>query len=133
MQVNGAGEGVVSSTPQLVSETVAAPLLQSQSQLAIGPLSSSSGPSTQQPAGAPQLQQQKPKSKLQLDKEEVIRRAKERKTFLEAELKKVKLQLWECTIEQGGLHHVLGHYQDKERKRKAVADDGGDEDMLSKA
>ncbi|EAU85385.2 hypothetical protein CC1G_07079 [Coprinopsis cinerea okayama7 len=55
------------------------------------------------------------KSNIPAQKEEVVRRVKERKAQLEAELKKVKLQLWETTIEQGALNHVLQHYQEKDQ------------------
>ncbi|KAJ3540451.1 hypothetical protein NMY22_g4288 [Coprinellus aureogranulatus] len=67
----------------------------------------------QQPTAAP-----KQKSTIASQKEDLIRRVKERKTLLELELNKVKLQLWETTIEQGALHHVLGHYQEKEKRQK---------------
>ncbi|KAF5342382.1 hypothetical protein D9611_001853 [Ephemerocybe angulata] len=55
------------------------------------------------------------KTTLSEQKEDLIRRVRERKAMLEAELKKVKLQLWEATVEQGALHHVVGQLQEKEK------------------
>jgi len=53
---------------------------------------------------------------LQQEKSDVIRRVKARKAELEAELERVKLTLWETTIEHGGLTHVLQGFQEQERQ-----------------
>ncbi|TFK28123.1 hypothetical protein FA15DRAFT_678546 [Coprinopsis marcescibilis] len=73
------------------------------------------GPDVRPPRAAPSNPQPTTKSST-LQKEEAVKKVKDRKAQLEAELKKVKLQLWETTIEQAGLNHVLQHYQEKERQ-----------------
>lgn len=45
-----------------------------------------------------------------LNKEEILRRANERRAQLKAELDRVRTQLWETTIEQGVLVHLVKHY-----------------------
>ncbi|RXW25503.1 hypothetical protein EST38_g306 [Candolleomyces aberdarensis] len=118
LQSAGAGGGDAMCVDG-VEANVVSPVLQQEPELVVASLQFAAGPSSSSSSHPVEPhQQQKQKSKLQLEKEEVIRRAKEKKAFLEAELKKVKLQLWECTIEQGGLHHVLGHYQEQEKERK---------------
>ncbi|RDB26140.1 hypothetical protein Hypma_006571 [Hypsizygus marmoreus] len=45
-----------------------------------------------------------------LNKEDILRRAAERKKLLQEELNRVKTQLWETTIEQGVLAHLSKQY-----------------------
>jgi hypothetical protein len=45
-------------------------------------------------------------SSSQASKEEVLRRGHERKRRLEEELQRVRLQLWETTVEQAALSHL---------------------------
>ncbi|TFY82111.1 hypothetical protein EWM64_g1902 [Hericium alpestre] len=40
------------------------------------------------------------------NKQDIIRRAKERRAQLQAELERAKVELWETTIEQGALAHI---------------------------
>ena len=42
-----------------------------------------------------------------LNKQEVIRRAKDRRQQLMVELERAKVELWETTIEQGVLNHLM--------------------------
>jgi hypothetical protein len=42
-----------------------------------------------------------------LNKQELIQRAKDRRQQLLAELEKAKVELWEATIEQGVLNHLM--------------------------
>ena len=52
-------------------------------------------------------QNQAPKSNKALNKQEVIQRAKYRRRQLMTELEKAKVELWEATIEQGVLNHLM--------------------------
>jgi hypothetical protein len=42
-----------------------------------------------------------------LNKQDLIRRAKDRRQQLMAELERAKVELWEATIEQGVLNHLM--------------------------
>jgi len=42
-----------------------------------------------------------------LNKQEIIRRAKDRRQQLMVELERAKVELWETTIEQGVLNHLM--------------------------
>jgi hypothetical protein len=53
-----------------------------------------------------------PPIKKALNKQELIRRAKERRQQLLAELEKAKVELWEATIEQGVLSHLMKDHHD---------------------
>ena len=44
-------------------------------------------------------------------KEEILRRAREKRRQVQEELDRVKTQLWETTIEQAALVHLLKHYE----------------------
>jgi len=50
---------------------------------------------------------QGPSAKKSLNKQEVIQRAKDRRQRLLTELQKAKVELWEATIEQGVLSHLM--------------------------
>ncbi|KAH9960829.1 hypothetical protein BC827DRAFT_365100 [Russula dissimulans] len=50
---------------------------------------------------------QSPAGSRGLSKQEVIRRAKDRRQQLVAELERAKVELWEATIEQGVLNHLM--------------------------
>jgi hypothetical protein len=52
---------------------------------------------------------QAPPGKKAPNKRELIRRARERRQQLQAELEKAKVELWEATIEQGVLSHLMKH------------------------
>jgi len=45
-----------------------------------------------------------------LNKQEVIQRAKDRRQHVVTELEKAKVELWEATIEQGVLSHLMKDY-----------------------
>ncbi|KAI0303764.1 hypothetical protein B0F90DRAFT_1322107 [Multifurca ochricompacta] len=74
-------------------------------------------PTITQPAQALPLVNQKylrtqtPLGNNALSKQEMIQRAKERRQQLLAELEKAKVELWEATIEQGVLIHLLKEEQ----------------------
>jgi len=67
------------------------------------------------PTDMPQPQPARSRSNIAAETEEIVKRVKERKALLEVELNKVKLKLWETTVEQGGLYHLLDHYREKEK------------------
>jgi hypothetical protein len=50
---------------------------------------------------------QAPPGKKAPNKRELIQRAEERRQQLLAELEKAKIELWEATIEQGVLSHLM--------------------------
>jgi hypothetical protein len=52
-------------------------------------------------------QNQAPPSNKASNKQEVIQRAKYRRRQLMTELEKAKVELWEATIEQGVLNHLM--------------------------
>ena len=55
----------------------------------------------------PQRQNQGPSSGKALNKQEIIQRAKYRRRQLMTELERAKVELWETTIEQGVLNHLM--------------------------
>jgi hypothetical protein len=59
------------------------------------------------PLSGHQFQNQGPPSNKALNKQEIIRRAKYRRQQLVTELERAKVELWEATIEQGVLNHLM--------------------------
>ncbi|KAI9439980.1 hypothetical protein H4582DRAFT_2128377 [Lactarius indigo] len=69
-------------------------------------------PGTAPPSRVPSVMDQRRPSRAStgskaLNKQEIIQRAKERRQQLIAELEKAKVELWEATIEQGVLSHLM--------------------------
>jgi hypothetical protein len=73
-----------------------------------GPAASATTPTEQIVSlSDPRRQNQGPPSGKALNKQEIIQRAKYRRRQLETELEKAKVELWETTIEQGVLNHLM--------------------------
>ena len=64
------------------------------------------------PVSAPQAPCPKPKSTIpQSRKEDILKRAREKRRQIQEELDSVKTQLWETTIEQAALIHLMKRYE----------------------
>jgi hypothetical protein len=73
-----------------------------------GSAASTSTPTAQiPPLSDQQRHNQAPTSNKASNKQEIIRRAKHRRQQLVTELEKAKVELWEATIEQGVLNHLM--------------------------
>ena len=62
---------------------------------------------TAQNVSPPGQRRQVPQKVKGLDKQEIIRRARDRRQQLMLELERAKVELWETTIEQGVLNHLM--------------------------
>ena len=86
--------------------------LESQLTDIVLPLSYEQQPEYPTPAPASASPAPRPKYNIsQSRKEEILKRAREKRKQVQEELDRVKTQLWETTIEQAALVHLLKHYE----------------------
>jgi hypothetical protein len=95
---------------QFVTSTTVTPSISRASSAAPRPWPVAPRPAA--PPKVPSLMEQRCPSRASagtkaLNKQEIIQRAKERRQQLVAELEKAKVELWEATIEQGVLSHLM--------------------------